>query len=375
MRIPIKDLPGSRFGYFDSDGGTLGRGTASHYDVPTLTTLSSRIAIEITEKALKTTDGEPKAIRKLLLLEVKNAMKEMRRQLNAQLQTAGNGVIATITDKTTGAGGSVTVKTTPFYYQLLREGQIVQVYDATITTNRGSFTIATIDKAASVVNATAASTVPAGTIATDVLLPEGLSGANPLAYFGFPYHISDAATGTWLTLNRATVPAIRSNHVNASGNALTTAPIRLLLRKIIQRVGKVNVKAIKAHTHGTQVSAYEELAILVSKIEKGSGNEAVDMLFGDTKFAGVEVQEDIHAARDRIDFWLPESWGRAETAPVDFLKEPNGNYFYRPFDSTTGSPIASILFYIEWFGQIFSDNPSAQGLVDNLAILPGYDSL
>jgi hypothetical protein len=377
-RIPLQDKPGSRFGSVDLGGGALGRGTGTHYSVPKLTPLSSRIAIEINEDAIRQTDDETKAIRKLVLTEVKNAMREFRRQLNASLQTAGDGILATVTAVgNTGQGGDITVKAAPFYAQLLREGQIVSVYDSTVATKRGEFAIGTINTSTAVVTAVndATGTVPDDTEAGDVLLPEKVSGANPVWYYGFPYHISNATTGTWLTMTRSSNPAIRANNVDAAGAALTTAPIRLLLRKIIQRVGKANLKGLKAHTHGTQVAAYEELAILISRIDKGSGNEAVDLLFGDVKFAGVPCQEDIHAARNRIDFWLPESWGRIESAPVDFLKKPDGSYFERPIDSTTGSQIAALLFWIIWFGQFFTDNPAAQGAITSLAVQTGYDTL
>lgn len=375
-RIPIQDQPGSRFGSVNLAGGVLGRGTATHYDVPTITALSSRIAVEIDEDVLKQTDGEPQAIRKILSLEIFNAMKEFRRQMNATLQTDGTGTLATITAATTGAGGSVTVKTSPFYAQLLRTGQIVTVYDSTLATNRGAFTIATIDEVNAVVTATSGSTVPAATVATDVLVPEGLSGANPVWYFGIPYLLSDASSGTWLTLSRSTVPQIRDSAFDAASNNLTTYPIRLVLTKILQRVGMVNPGALRAHMHPTQVDAYEELAILISSVQKGaSAGESVDPFFSQKQMAGVDIASDIHAARDRIDFLNLENWGKIESSPVDFLKRPDGTYFERPVDSTTGSPLASVLFYIIWFGNFFTDNPASQGHIHGLAISAGYDAL
>ncbi len=374
-RIPLQDSPGSAYGMANLAGGALGRGSATHYAKAGLTPLAASIAVEINEDVLKQTDGEPKAVRKIALLEIKNAMNEFRRQLNGALQTAGDGVLATVTAAVTGLGGNVTVKTAPFYAQLLRAKQTVTVYDAALAAPKGTFQIDYIDTVNSVLYATAASTVPGTTIPTDVLLPNNVSGATPASFYGIPYHISDSAVGTWMTLARATTPQVRASRVNAGSNALTTAAIRLVLRKITQRVGKANVRSLRAHLHGTQLSAYEELAILASKIDKGSGNEAVDLLFGDEKMAGVTTMEDILAARNRIDFLNFDNWGRVESAPVDFLKRPDGSYFERPIDATTGSPVASILFYIIWFGQFFTDNPAAQGYISDLAIPAGYNEM
>jgi hypothetical protein len=209
------------------------------------------------------------------------------------------------------------------------------------------------------------------------LVPENLSGASPVWFFGIPYNLSDAQTGTFFQLSRATVPAIRASAVHNANFALTTFPIRLLLTKIIQRVGTqaVNPKSFVAHLHDTQRSAYEELAVLTTHIDKGSGNEAIDMLFGDQRMAGVNQKRDIHAARDRIDFLMLDNWGKVESAPVDFLKKPDGSYFERPIDAATGSPLAALLFYILWFGQVYTDNPAIQGYIDQLAIPAGYDGL
>jgi hypothetical protein len=216
-------------------------------------------------------------------------------------------------------------------------------------------------------------------ISTDVILLEGVSGANPVGYFGIPYHISPSAIGTWLNMSRVTTPEIRASNFDVGGNALTTFPIRLLLTKIRQRIaGSASagaLKSLRAHLHDTQAAAYEELAVLVTKIEKGSGNESIDMLFGDQRMAGVPQMRDIHAARNRIDFLHLDSWGRVESLPVDFIKKPDGTYIERPIDSATGSPIAAILFWIVWFGQFFVENPATQGDITTLAIAAGYDAL
>lgn len=372
MRVPLMIRPGSRSGAVSLAGGALGRGTATKYDKATLTPIAMRTAVEINEDALIQTEKEgDKAIVNLLAQEVTRGMEETRVHLNAWLQTAGDGILATIAAG--GVSGTTWTMTSPFYTQLLREGQKISVYNAALTTKRGEATIVTIDHPN---NQIVVDADPGGTIATDNILPEGLSGATPAWYFGIPYHVNSAATGTWLGFTRSAEPAIRAHNVNANSNALTTPPIRLALNKILQRVGMVNPKSLVAHLHPAQKAAYEELAVLVSEIQKGSGNEPVDLLFGDQRMAGVRQQVDIHASRTRIDFLNMESWGRAESHPVDFLRDKkSGQITYRPYDSTSGSPVAALLFYIIWLGQVWVDNPVANAYISSLALPSGYDAI
>ena len=372
MRIPLEIRPGSRFGAVNLAGGALGRGTASKYDKATLTPIASRVAVEMNEDEMIQTEKEgEKAIVNLVATRVQQSMEEMRVQLNASLQTAGDGVLATIAAG--GVSGNDLTMDTPFYAQLLREGQKVSVYNSALTTKRGEAEITKIDFPNNKVTVDAE---PGGTIAGDKILPEGLSGANPAWYFGIQYHVSDAATGTWLGFSRSTEPAIRAHRVNLNSNALTTPPIRLILNKILQRVGMVNPKNLVAHLHTAQQAAYEELATLISEIRKTASNEPVDLLFGEQRMAGVRQQVDIHAARNRIDFLNLEFWGRAESHPVDFLRDKkSGQITYRPYDSTTGSPVAAMLWYIIWFGQIFVSNPVSQGYLSDASLPSGYSAI
>ena len=371
MRIPINTSPGGNSGAFNPAGGSLGRGSAYKYDKAGITPIWSRHAVEINLDVEKQTDtkGE-KAIVNIFNKETVNATKEFRFMHNAWLQTAGDGVMATITAL---PGANVFVcGNAPFYSQLLRKGQKYVVYDAALAAPRGTVTVTTATHAT---NRVTMDGTPAGTIVTDVLVPEGLSGATPAWFFGIPYHHNDAATGTWQTFNRANEPDIRSNRVNAGNQALTTPVIRLLLGKIMQRQGMVNPKSLIAHLHPCQMAAYEELGVLISNIQKGSGNEAIDLLFGEQKMAGIRPRPDIQAARNRIDFMNKESWGIAESMPIDYVKDRHGNYFTRPTDVTDGAPVAATLFHLACARQYFTDCPPTFGYVSDLAVPTGWDAM
>src|SRR5216683_2490911 len=134
MRLPLQVNPGGKAGSYNADGGDLGRGSGTAYDV----------------------DGD-----------------------GLRVDGIGSSHVA-------GAA-------------LVYVGQTVQVYDTTLTTNRGTCNVTAADP----INAQTITVdvVPAGTVATDVLVHDGLSGAQPVSLFGIKYHQNAATTGTWLNLN------------------------------------------------------------------------------------------------------------------------------------------------------------------------------
>src|SRR5262249_56771019 len=100
-------------------------------------------------------------------------------------------------------------------------GQIVQVYDSTLTTNRGTANVVAADPSSPTQTITVDAN-PGGLTNGDVILHDGLSGASPTSLFGIKYHQNNATTGTWLNLNRATYPVqLATPRVNAGNAALT----------------------------------------------------------------------------------------------------------------------------------------------------------
>jgi hypothetical protein len=182
LRVPQNVRPNAVAGSFNPAGGAYGRGGGDKYDKATLTPVWSRIAREINEDVLQQTDGEPKSILNILKREIARAMEEFRIMHDIWLQTAGDGILATITAL---PGANVYVCAgAPFYTQLIREGNKLEVYDAALTASRGVITVSTVDHANASGARFTANATPGGTIVTDVLLPENLSGATPTWFFG-----------------------------------------------------------------------------------------------------------------------------------------------------------------------------------------------
>ena len=129
--------------------------------------------------------------------------------------------------------------------------------------------------------------VPAGTTASDVIVHDGLTGAQPQSLFGILYHQSNATTGTWMNLNRATYPVeLATPRVNGNNSALTPGAVRLAINKVRKALGSGQVAKLIAYTSLEQEHAWEQLGVTISQIIKeGAGGRASDL---DLLFTGRE---------------------------------------------------------------------------------------
>lgn len=379
MRLPLQLVPGGKAGAFGPDGSDLGRGSGTIYDVAQVTPQFFKIGIEFTKLVEWATNTKEKAVENAVKREVKNAMAQFRSFLDKILQTAGNGVIGTISVVT----GQVLTMQVPNGAALVYLGQDVQVYDTTITTNRGTFTVGQADPISSTQTITADPTtpLPGGTIATDVLVYAGLAGAQPTGVFGIPYHQNNAVTGTWLNLNRATYPQqLKTSSVNAAGAALTPGNVRLaynLIRKSLgvdQAGGSGKPSKILAYGPVEQEHAWENLGITISQVIKESGNgraNDIDLLFsGQKTMGGAPLKVSINANQTRVDFLDLSHWGRAEMLPIDYLNW--GGQTNWPVYGTSGGLSAAELFYIGTGFQVWVDSPRSGAYIYTLARPSGY---
>jgi len=370
MRVPLELRPGGSFGYFNPNGGDLGRGGGPQFDKAVLNSVFTKIGIEYTKLTQWATDDARKAVINGVRRLTASAIVELRRQLDAQLQQPGTGVIGTIGVVTTAAGvDTYTLNSDGHGARLVRFGQTVQVFDSTLATNRGSGVITLYDLENKQIQVTPAI---AGATATDVLVTEGISAPAALgALFGVPYHHSNASAGTWLGFSRAATPEIRANRVNAGGSPLTLPFPRLAINKIGNRTGEDNAFNPVAWLHPAQAQAYEEIGQLVSIIQKQAKEESLDMYFGDNmQLAGASIRRTFNWNTERIDFIVDSVWGRGEILPIGFYTVDNRRIF--ELRGASGGVATSDIFYMTTGFQTFVMNPAACAYIDNLAVPSGY---
>src|SRR2546422_1195692 len=177
MRLPLQLVPGGKAGSYNPDGGDLGRGSGTTYDVAQVTPIFFKFAVEITKLLEYATNAREKAIENAAKREVANGMKQFRSFLDKVIQTAGNGVLGTISS----ISGNVFTMAVPTGAALVYPGQTIQIYDTTLTTNRNvAAAVVTSVTAADPISAAQTITVdnvPTVTIAGDVIVHDGLAGA------------------------------------------------------------------------------------------------------------------------------------------------------------------------------------------------------
>src|SRR5277367_3700545 len=240
MRLPLQIRPGGKAGLANMDGGDLGRGSGTTYDVAQVTPVFFRDAVEITKLVEYASNAPDKAVENAAKREVKNAMVQFRSFLDKIMQTNGNGVLGTIGSIVT-SGWPSGVGAQLFYYN-----QTVQVYDRTLTTNRGSANVLLVDPFNSLIQVDA---LPTGTTANDVVVHDGLTGSSPVSLFGILYHQTNATTGTWLNINRSTYPVeLATPRVNGNNSAITPGAVRLAINKVRKSLGSNQVSKLIAYT-------------------------------------------------------------------------------------------------------------------------------
>ncbi len=371
MRIPLEMSPGGNFGYFDPDGGDLGRGSSQQWDKAVLQAVFMKEGIEYTKLAEWGTDDSRKAVQNAVRQMVAKAMDELRRQIESQLQQPGTGVVGLITSVTTSGGvDTYVLQSDGFGAKLVRFNQVIQVFDTTLATNRGSGVITSYDIQANTISVTPAITNAA---ATDKLVVSGITTPTAIpALYGVPYHDSNASTGTWLGFSRATTPQVRASRVNGNNSPLTLPSPRLAINNIGNRVGIDNNFNPVAWMHPAQKQAYEEIGQLVSMIWKEPKEEKLNLYFDQMQMAGAMVKANYVWDKTRIDFISENIWGRGEILPLGFYTTDGRTIF--ELRGPTGGIMTSDIFYMVTGFQMFVNNPAACSYIDNLQIPPGYQS-
>ncbi|MGH9776748.1 MAG: hypothetical protein ACRD50_17620, partial [Candidatus Acidiferrales bacterium] len=319
------------------------------------------------------TNAPEKAIENAAKREVKNAMAQFRAFLDKVMQTNGNGVLGTIS----AINGSTFTMAKPPEAQLFYFNQGIEVYDPTLTTNRNTAgsvvtSILAVDPFGSTVTV---DNVPSGTSVGDLIVHDGLTGAQPQSLFGILYHQSNATTGTWLNLNRATYPVeLATPRVNGNNSTLTPGVVRLAINKVRKSLGTSQVGKLIAYTSLEQEHAWEQLGVTISQIIKeGAGGRAsdLDLLFtGEKTMAGVPIKSSINANQARVDFLDVSHWGRAVMQDIDFYDV--GGQVVFPIYGTSGGLSAAYIFYFITGFQVWNDSPRSGAYIDNLALPSGY---
>ncbi len=373
-RIPLLQSTGGTFQQADMDGGDLGQSSGANWIVGTTTPYYFTSGWSFTSLASYATTGAEKAVENAPDQLFKLSVQRFKNVVDMLMNTAGNGVLATVTSY---SNPTITLTTDAFKEELFYIGMPVQIFTSTLASDRGSSTVVAINHASHTI--TLAADV-SGTTGGDFVVLEGLSAPLTIqsSLFGIPYHQNSATTGLWQGLDRATYSNIRTNVVTASGG-LTTAYIRLALNLIRMNIGDDQYRSCKLtpYMHPAQADAWEAMAILISEIFKDpSGNQGVDLMFGNEdnmSMAGRKIIQSIHAARNRIDFLPLKYWGKIVGTDMGYYKNPqSGNILWPTYGSGGDSLKSSWFFYLKAGIQLYTKLPIAGSYITSLSLPTGY---
>ncbi|HXI43460.1 MAG TPA: hypothetical protein VNH83_25995 [Bryobacteraceae bacterium] len=371
---PLRVSPPAAYRANGFDGQGLGRGTSSIYDRFQITPLGRLLAVETTALQEFATDSDQKAVKKAFEAESAYGIEEFRNAIDRELLTAGNGVEGTVSSV---AGNTITLTSTPFGARLLRKTAPYQIYNAALTVNRGSFNVVDVNARLGQTQTILVDAVPAGTIATDVVVIAGLSGANPVGLYGIPYFATNSSVGTVMGISRGN-NYMQANIFNAGNQALALGHFRQLWGAVKQAVGVETAKKQKALRwlmHEAQFAAYAEIEQAITRImkQKGAGRENIDLITDDEdgQILGIPVKCHIYQDITRVDLLNLDTWGRAEWKAVDYYTLKDGTWLFSAY-APDGAPESSSLFYFACGIQFFVDNPLAIGAITSLAVPTGW---
>jgi hypothetical protein len=380
MRIPLEILPGGSPGHFNPDGGDLGRGSASIFDVATIAPVFTKYAVEVTTLSQWATDDRRKAVLNNFRQQLAKSMADYRRFIDSLCMTPGNGVMGTITSISTTAGvDTYTCTTDGFGVRLLRYNQTVSVYNSTLTTDRtpndaNSSSVATTISFYDLVNKQISIPAVTGVTAGDVIVAGGLGNATPpVSILGVPYHNSNASTGSWMGIDRSANPEVRANRVSGNNSFLTLPLPRLAMNRIGDRVGMDNVGKMQAWMHPCQVQAYENLGFLVTQLNQTGEGKGLDLYYGGAmQMAGCPVKKSFSWDKTRIDFIALNVWGRGVIQEAGFYKPEGTDKYIFEIRGPSGGIACSNIFYIAAGFNVFMNNPAAAAYIDTLKVPSGY---
>jgi hypothetical protein len=383
MRIPAEMRPNGDFGQYDPDGGSFGRGGGPLWDDMTITVQHFKKVIEWTELADIGSDSSEKSVVQAVQRALSVAFDDFRKGLDAVAMTDGRGILGTITSvSTAGSVDTYTMTTDGFGAKLVVPGQKIMVVNfssPTWTVRVGATSaskhieVDSVDYANKTIKMKECVTSSG---AGDYLVLAGAITSTgttaPASVYGVPYHHSAASTGYWLGLDRATFPEIRCNNVDASSGSLALAHARLLVNRIMDRVGQGAVPQLQAWMHMCQKHAYEDMAQNIMQLNKAASSEGVNLYYGDNmQLAGAPVN--IHPSWDktRIDFVDLNNWGRVEMQPIKFHSQ-EGRRLFEVRDVTDGSVTTYTQSIVKGSMNFFTYNPATCGCISSLAVMSGY---
>lgn len=317
------------------------------------------------------------------LLKIKDRFQRLKKNIFVEWSKLfygdGSGVLGVVDTGqgavVTGASGSVYLSTTvaassaypfaTFGAALLTKGMSVDVLDTTLATNRGT---ATVDAKLTSSRVTL-STVPAGTVNTDVLVPSGSAG---YAFKGLAHHIV-ATTGSYQGLTRTggseNFPQLKARVYDNSALPLTYGLMNFMEEIATFRADPENLDSVNT-----------ENVIMTSTCQyskaRQMGANLVRYMGGDTTLTqGFDKVKTAQGGLWKEFTWCPEhavyfvhkpDFVLINAQELDFTNYGNNGDMVWSTTTSGGGRRDAAYGSISWKGQFVGLEPRNQGAIVNL---------
>lgn len=373
FRVPAMTDMAGREGFYDSDGGEIGRGQGPRGVVMTLGFKELRLSFELTQREIDATESSKQALKNTLKTVLGDASRQMGHFLDSTFFHDGNPILATATAQATDGGVTRYTLSSTFGARRLRRGQYVVPYSNDGSTARTGARITRIDYAARQVWLSA---TISGAANDDHLCVDGTSGAISAAsgMAGLYFWNENSSTGSPGGLSRATEPEVRSNSVSGAGGLSPILGLNLF-HAMLERRGMDSVRGLvgiaSLSAHAAAVSNVMNVQnILAIEGQTAEMKDLLPRVALNFPYAGIKHFVTPLANYTRMDWIAPQEWGQASLFPVKWHKL--GSQMFFPTYGAGGSPNA-----VQWFAMVasrqwFCQNPGVNGYISGLPVSSPY---
>lgn len=405
-RNPIKLARGAAYGAFDAEGGAMGRGTGGEYEEFLFSRFYTKIVVEWTYKADKSTNSSDKA--KVKAAEViTDAVDELQVLADIEAHGDGRGLLVHSVGANTATADDGGVTSYVFDYPTdtlgavnLRRKLYCRVFNNAGTTMRWNtaagatvpFVITKVDLDIDKVwlDKQVTSTSPAQ---FDILVFDGVnanitknanySGTPPLFpdswRHGVKFYNDAAQSGYMGGLQKSAVPEVLANAKNGTGSYCSQLLIQSGLDKVYKkRDDKTRSQLLGIMSLADKYALIEKYVDITSWQRTKQMEEALDLVPAnlqspDSVFTLCGVTHMISKRQEggRLDYVLPKKWGRNVGFPTQWYTGADGNKIFPAYSTDGGISAAFIAYMVQSF-DYFCTDPGRQLYIYGMSRPEGY---
>lgn len=430
-RCPLLKYIGGTFQGFNPDGGVIGTGSGLSTTSFQVGYYYSAYGVALSFKAKDTTSAPGQSRVDIFNTQMTEAMQEIAVWEDIQLNTDGTGILTNASSAVASPGGGDTLtfanSSDTLGVNLLREGMAVNVaaqgtgnyaqgtigevplgpgapyldstgavranatkagYPAIITNIDYDARKVTLDSVITTLT-TGDRLQIAGLLITPTLTGQATYPGNPQFSappttsgdswrHGIPYANTIDPSLYYGGLLRSSVSQINPTVYNLSGAPMTANHVLIVRDRTIQRRDSTVLQGLFGICHMAQRAQAMNIGISVSEWQRhaGANEPLLDLMpknigYEDSFVVGGMVHYiSKRQPRDRVDYWNPKLWGRAQL--FDLRPMNWGGQTVFPVWSTTGQLTAALQMFWEQAYDWYCQDPGAQMVLYNAGVPQGY---